>query len=182
MQAEKCGEWNGLENVPGGSSYSDKIELVGGQNYWIEAVHVHRDSVASNNSNFLQVRRHPLSISMLANIVHPNFLFSVQISLRQYNTELVKDDLDLAINEAQGLYLRESRVLERQKVTVQGVAGDLTLTHNGVPAQTPVSAADFSGWADNLDTMLQWQCTRYRLTKLHDTFPINFQRVDQTLA
>ena len=58
VQAEKCGEWNGLENVPGGSSYSDKIELVGGQNYWIEAVHVHRDSVASNNSNFLQVRRH----------------------------------------------------------------------------------------------------------------------------
>ena len=101
---------------------------------------------------------------ILKSFIHLNFLFSVQISLRQYNTELVKEDLDLAINEAQGLYLRESRVLERQKVTVQGMAGELTLTHNGVPAQAPVSAVDFSGWADNLDTLLQWQCTRYRHT------------------
>ena len=57
----------------------DMVELVKGQNYWIEAVHVHRASVASNTTNFLQ------------------------ISFRQYNTVLNQEDLDAALDENQGV-------------------------------------------------------------------------------
>merc|ERR1712013_408365 len=59
------------------SSYDSPVELVEGENYWIEAVHIQRDSVASNATNFLQ------------------------ISLLQYNTFLTTDTLSLARNENQ---------------------------------------------------------------------------------
>ena len=114
------------------SSYDSPVELVEGENYWIEAVHIQRDSVASNATNFLQ------------------------ISLLQYNTFLTTDTLSLARNENQGLYVKETRVLEKQKITVEGVS-EITWMHNGVASQAP--AYDTSEWADNLKTMFQWQCT-----------------------
>ena len=114
----------------------DMVELVKGQNYWIEAVHVHRASVASNTTNFLQ------------------------ISFRQYNTVLNQEDLDAALDENQGVYVKSERVLEKQKITLQGVSGaDITFTHNGVPSQTPVVSDEFSSYEDNLKTMFKWQCT-----------------------
>ena len=118
------------------SSNDAKVELVQGQNYWIEAVHVHRDSVASNTTNFLQ------------------------ISLRQFNTDLNEKDLKLAMDESQGLYVKSERVLEKQKITIEGLSGaDITFTHNGVPSQTPVVADDFASYEENLKTMFKWQCT-----------------------
>ena len=86
-----------------------------------------------------------------------NFL---QISLRQYKTELNEKDLSLAVDELQVIYLKSERVLEKQKITLEGVAGsDLTFTHNGIPSQTPVFAEDFDSYEENLKTMFQWQCT-----------------------
>ena len=131
-RTEKCDE-----NIPDGG-YGDKIELMEGEVYYIEAVHIHRDSVASNTTNFLQ------------------------ISFEQTNTYLTPQDLDLATSEYQGFYVQETRVLEKQKITFDGVAGaELTLTHNGIPSQSPVfSDDDVSTWSENIDKMFTWQCTR----------------------
>ena len=123
----------------------DLIPLVKGQNYWIEAVHIQRDSVASNKTNFLQ------------------------ISIRQYNTKLNEKDLSLAVDELQVIYAKSERVLEKQRITLDGVAGsDLTFTHNGIPSQTPVLADDFQSYEENLLNMFKWQCTssqtRFALT------------------
>jgi hypothetical protein len=63
-------------NTP--ETFGDKIELVEGETYYIEAVHVHRDSVASSTTNFLQ------------------------ISFLQSNTFLTEKDLTLATSEYQG--------------------------------------------------------------------------------
>ena len=52
--------------------------------------------------------------------------------------------------------MKETRVLEKQKITVEGVS-EITWMHNGVASQAP--AFDTSEWADNLKTMFQWQCT-----------------------
>ena len=128
--ASKCNK-----NVPANGAYGDQIELVGGSNYWIEAVHVHRDSVASNKTNFLQ------------------------ISFKQFNTFLTEKSLTLASSERQGMVLKDTRILEKQKITVEGLSGDLTFTHNGVPSQTPADASDSSTWSDNLKSMFSWQCT-----------------------
>merc|ERR1712106_93961 len=109
-QEAKC-----QENVPAKDSYGERIELVEGEAYYIEAVHIHRDSVASNTTNFLQ------------------------ISFLQFNTFLTEKDLTLASSEKQGFWLQESRVLEKQKITFEGISGaELTLTHNGIPSQSPV--------------------------------------------
>ena len=123
------------EHTP--ETYGDKIELVEGETYYIEAVHIHRDSVASNTTNFLQ------------------------ISFLQSNTFLTEKDLTLASSEYQGFWVQETRVLEKQKITFEGISGaELTLTHNGIPSQSPVYSDDFSDWAENVDTMFQWQCTK----------------------
>ena len=116
-------------------SWSGKVELVKGQQYWIEAVHVHRASVASDKTNFLQ------------------------ISFRQYTTQLNKKDLNLAIDELQVFYVKSERTLEKQKITIDGLAGaDITFTHNGVPSSVPVVADDFDSYEDNLKDMFKWQC------------------------
>ena len=134
---EACDEGSGYEHYPEINRHNlPQIPLVKGENYWIEAVHIQRDSVASNKTNFLQ------------------------ISLRQYKTELNQKDLSLAVDELQVIYVKSERVLEKQKITLDGVAGsDLTFTHNGIPSQTPVLAEDFESYEENLKTMFQWQCT-----------------------
>ena len=129
------------KNTPVKADFSDKIELLEGDQYYIEAVHIHRDSVAGNKTNFLQ------------------------ISLNQFNTYLTSSDLSLATAESQAIYMKETRVLEKQKITVQGVSSaELTFTHHGIASKTPVFSDDVSSWKENLDQMFTWQCLKSQTT------------------
>ena len=139
MIARKAGSCT--NNKPDESNFSDKIELIEGKAYFIEAVHIQRNAVAGNKTNFLQV------------------------SLNQYNTYLTNNDLSLATDEAQGIYMRETRTLERQKITIEGLTGaELTFTHHGKQSSVPVFSDDVSTWKSNLASMFQWKCLKSQST------------------
>ena len=133
--AKKSGQCS--NNKPSSGKFSDPITLVEGQVYYIEAIHLHRETEASNNTNFLQ------------------------ISMEQSNTFLTNSDVALAQNENQYLYIKDTRVLEKQKITVEGLAGaELTFTHHGKSATASVYSDDTSDWEDVISSMMQWQCTK----------------------
>ena len=145
----KIASKNGVctHNSPANADFSDKVALVEGQTYYFEANHIQSDAVAG---------------------VKPNFLL---VSMNQYNTFLTNADVNLATNEVQGLYINEDRILEKQKITVTGLASEeLYLTHHGKASSTPVLSDDTSDWADNLGEMLKWTCTKSqtRFTYLQD--------------
>jgi hypothetical protein len=125
------------DDTPASADFSDKIELEEGVQYYIEAVHIQRDSVAGNKTNFLQ------------------------ISLNQFNTYLTPSDLSLATSETQVIYMKETRVLEKQKITMEGLSSaELTFIHHGKPSSAPVYSDDVSSWQENLAAMFQWQCVK----------------------
>ena len=133
--AKKKGQCS--NNKPAASTFSEPVELTEGEIYYIEALHLHRDSEAGNVTNFLQ------------------------ISMEQYNTYLTNADVALAQNEKQYLYLRDQRILEKQKITIEGLSGaELIFMHHGKAANAPVYSDDTSDWQEALTNMLQWQCTK----------------------
>jgi hypothetical protein len=120
---------------PDKADASEEVAMVEGDLYYIEAVHRHGTDLG-NITNF------------------------VQISVYQSNTVLNNVDLSLADDENQGIYIKDTRVLEQQKITIEGNPGEITWSHMGRPAQAPVFADDPSSWTENLMTMFQWQCTK----------------------
>ena len=122
---------------PDSADFSERVELVKGSSYYIEAIHIQRDSVAGNKTNF------------------------VQISMNQYNTFLTNDDIGSATVEGQGLYMRETRILEKQKITVEGLSGaDITFVHHGKGSLIPVLSDGVSQWKDAISNMFMWQCKK----------------------
>ena len=133
--ADKTGKCS--KNKPSSNGFSDPVYLEEGEVYYFEALHLQRYSEAGNETNFLQ------------------------ISMEQYNTYLTNNDVALAQNELQYLYIKDKRILEKQRITVEGLsAAELTFTHHGGGSLTPIYSDDTSDWSEKLNLMFQWRCER----------------------
>ena len=122
-----------VENTSGDTGNSDPIDLVEGEAYYIEAVHVQLASSAAENL--------------------------LKISLWEHVTQWHSSQTSLAKDERQALYFQYDRVFETQSISFTGMSGDVTFTHAGKKAKAAVSTSSDAGWAETFTNMLTYSCT-----------------------
>ena len=117
---------------------SRSIEVVKGDEYYIEALHTHSDK---DVENFLQ------------------------ISLWEHQTFYARSTSHIVTDERQRFRMRYGRRLETQKITMNGVTGvdDIIFTQAGKESSKafPVATASAkSSWEGNFQSMLEHKCEK----------------------
>ena len=125
-----------------GQPHSSPVELVKGEEYYIEATHVQASSSASEN--FLA------------------------IALWEHVTPYHASQLDNAIDEHQVLNIEYERQFETQEVRFNNMneSAEITFTHAGIPSKAAVGMADKSTWDQTWLDMFTYSC-EYQYTNHH---------------
>ena len=123
-----------VTGISPGAPHSEPIEIVEGNIYYMEAVHVQGSSAAEKNN--------------------------LQVAFWEHTTIYHQKHTNKAIDERQRLFMSYDRNFETQEITFENIKEDqqITFTHKGKNSKAPVSLAAASQMSGTFTEMLTYSC------------------------